>query len=280
MRDSRTGLWIPDRQLPLRTLWRPSLRIWREPECAITFVQTTTKNRGTSVSTLTGASTDWTSNVTPGNSLFVFAWGYKNDATGYSFSSVTDGGDTFTNDKNNLISLGNDRNPVAIFRSHNVTGGSKPAITVNASGAGTIIFFACEVSGLANAAPDTSNTASSSSSTTAPTGGAITTTVANEILFQGYVGVDANPQTHTAPTSWTKIGEETDNNTYQGGACYYIIVSSIQTAYDPAATTSNSRFAGFNVAYKIATVTQDTPELDGRPMGLSGQRQMSQLLAY
>lgn len=228
---------------------------------AITVVQTSLTVTADNAANATSSSTDWTSNIGSGSSILIIAYGFDNDATGLTFNSISwSAGGSFTQATTSLVSNGNDRYRVACWYLHNAAGsGTKPTATLTPSQAAFMNFAMLEVSGLADAAEEAENTNSSTTSTTGPTAGAITTTTADTIILHGYVGIDGNPQNHTAPSSpaaWTEFGEQTDNNNHQGGSAAYIIVSSTQTDLNPAWTTTNSRYAMTSTAFKISGAVQ------------------------
>jgi hypothetical protein len=220
---------------------------------AITVDQVAAVTTGDNVASLTSASTAWSGNIGSGKSIVLVVYGFDNDATGLTFTASWSAGGSFTEETTAIVANGNDRYRASCFYLHGAAGsGTKPTVTVTPSQAAYLNFAMLEVGGLENAAAEAENSNTSTASTTGPTPGAITTTTADALIVLGYVGIDANPQTHAAPAIFTKFGEQTDNNNHQGGCAAYRIVSATQTAYNPAWTTSNSRYAATITAFKIA----------------------------
>ena len=104
-------------------------------------VQSLAKNKGIASPTLTSAPTDWTANVSTGNSIIVIVWNEKSPVVGVT--SVTDSnGNTYTKDiEINIAGLSNEHYVVSIFHSYNIIGGNKPTLSVTGVSGGNWVAY-------------------------------------------------------------------------------------------------------------------------------------------
>src|SRR4051812_16750939 len=145
---------------------------------AAAYVQALAKNEGTTISSKSSATTDWTSNLTAGNSVYVTVHTWSNPSV--THNTVTVGGVSATKDEEGAETTGTNNLRVSVWRVDGVAGGNKPVIAVTLSGSATLVFGAVEASGCTGA-PDAHNNNSSTSGSTTPTTGAVTTTLASTL---------------------------------------------------------------------------------------------------
>ncbi len=168
------------------------------------IVQTATVVSGGAGSGGSFTVSSWPQNVTAGNALIVFAGTTGGNFPPYVVTSVTDGGDIFSQ----AVQQNNGTLDAAIYYSHNVAGGSKPTIiiTLNGNTGFNVIGGAFEVAGLVVAAPEGTN--SNTGTGTATTTGNVTTTHAIDLLVASVITGGSNAI--TPPTGFTTQGNVTN----------------------------------------------------------------------
>lgn len=206
--------------------WSSSANATPSAPASIAFVQKLPGiATGTGVTTL--QSSAFAGSVTSGNTVVVTVT-YK--GTG-SVSSVTDTlGNTYSRGDFSTGDANGDH--AEIWYSSLSTGGASNKVTVNVNASGLLSFNAAEFSGLT---PTVDVTGTAVGSSTSPAPGSYTTTTANELLVQ--VVASSGATSFTAPASFTDLGSTTSG--CAGESCYEI-VSTIQTAINPAWTISPS----------------------------------------
>lgn len=224
-------------------------------------------------------------NATAGNALIVGVSFYTGAAAG-SAATVTRTGDTYTTDTQGGYPSGGNRNYTAIASAPNVAGGAV-TLSATATNAAATDGWAVEVSGLPTSSiRDATSPAVATGTGTTTTANSLTNTTSDAIFFNQIANdTAANPATLTAPGTYTTSSGAVTTKRLNGQvdqvcALGWRIVSSTG-AETPAWTTTTGGWTSGIAVYKAASGggAQDTPELYGRPDGLSGSRQLHSLLA-
>lgn len=169
--------------------------------------------------------------------------------------TVSDG-TSYTNDIEVWLNPASERKKVAIFRLHNVSAGSK-TITVRFSGPGFANVYgamrAYEVSGLANAAPDKTMSATGTSDTPATSASGTLTQTDNFVLgalMAQFGGIDL-------PTGFTNLYLDNSTAAVPPNSHDYDNVSSTSSVTISWGTlAASSEWAAVGAVYKDAAVGQ------------------------
>jgi hypothetical protein len=238
--------------------------------------------------TATGANLTWTPLTAPtvGNLLTYRTWGFTGAGITYGASDVTDSSGTpktFTRDAflNGSASTG----ASAIYSLVVPSGLTTPVKDTNTGSFRTAIFD--EWSGNATTSVlDNSHTNNGAAGTTGTTGAGFNTGANAGLVLDAVAqdGGNSNEAITATGTSFTQDVVQQDGNVSQAGAADERTASAAsQTGLvDTWTWVSNVVYHAVIASYNVPSggAAQDTPELDGRPFGLGGQRQMHQLLAY
>ncbi len=226
------------------------------PLSQIVVVQSLTKTESNSTSSL--QSVAFGSSPTTGNTIIVFI------AMGGTagVSSITDTqGNSYSVD---VTASGQAGKFSTIWHASNITGGAAFKITVNVSfGPTAMVFGAVEVSGLAVASLDKTNS-NVGTATTTPTTGSVTTTHDSELV--AIVTAEAsNLITFTEPTGFTSRVQESGATfiNMDGATKVLGVISTL----NPQWTTTNAQFSACIATYNAGTAANadNIPWFSWRP---------------